>query len=115
MARRRRPGPLYDLFGEIPVSLDELLAWMLAVPGIPPDSPRFGHYVRGYQVIGKIQAAKLAGTFDQIVSEPDTPAPIRLQAAKSFTPWALAAVRRPPSSVAIGRPSTFARSKYTAS
>ncbi len=44
MARHR--GPPYDLFGEIPVSLDELLAWMLAVPGIPPTSPREPIYKR---------------------------------------------------------------------
>lgn len=56
----RRSGPPYDLFGEIPVSLDELLAWMLSVPRIPPNSPRFGYYVRGYDVIGKIRAAKAA-------------------------------------------------------
>lgn len=37
------------------------------------------------------------------------PALVRLQAAKSFTPYVLAAVRRPPSSVAIGNRSTLAR------
>lgn len=106
MARRGHPGAPYDLFGEIPVTLDELLAWMLSVPGIPPTSPRFGHYVRGYDVIGKIRQAKASGTFEAILSESTDTAPARLQAAKSATPWALAAVRRPPSSVAIGSPST---------
>jgi len=63
------------------VSLEELLAWMLAVPGIPPSSPRFGRYVRCYRVIEKIQAAKLAGTLEQILAAPPAPAPYRLAAA----------------------------------
>lgn len=70
-----------DLFGEIPVSLDELLVWMLAVPGLAPTSPRFARYVCGWNVIDKIRAAKEAGTFDAIVSEPPAPAPYRLAAA----------------------------------
>ena len=70
-----------DLFGEIPVTLGELLAWMLAVPGIPPSSSRFGHYVRGYQVIEKIRAAKRVGTFHQVIEAADRPAPYRLAAA----------------------------------
>jgi hypothetical protein len=70
-----------DLFGEIPVTLDELLAWMLAVPGIPPTTRRFAYYVRGWNVIEKIRAAKVAGTFDEIVSARDTPAPHRLASA----------------------------------
>lgn len=53
---------------------------MLAVPGIPPTSSRFAHYVRGYQVVEKIQAAKRAGTFDATVAAPDTPGPARLAA-----------------------------------
>lgn len=70
-----------DLFGEIPVTLDELLAWMLAVPGLAPTSPRFAWYVRGWNVIDKIRAAKEAGTFDAIVSEPPPAPPYRLAAA----------------------------------
>lgn len=70
-----------DLFGEIPVTLDELLAWMLAVPGLAPTSPRFAWYVRGWNVIEKIRAAKEAGTFDAIVSAPAPAPPYRLGAA----------------------------------
>lgn len=70
-----------DLFGEIPVTLDELLAWMLAVPGIAPSSPRFWYYVRYYNVIGKIRAAKAAGELEAILAAPDAPAPYRLAAA----------------------------------
>ena len=72
-----------DLFGEIPVTLDELLAWMLAVPGIPPSSPRFAYYIRGYNVIEKIQAAKACGTFEDTISPPAAPPAFRLAAALS--------------------------------
>lgn len=84
---RRQPrqarGAPYDLFGEIPVTLAEVLQWMLAVPGIPPTSPRFGHYVRTYDVIGKIRAAKAAGTLDAQLHDQATPAslPHRLASA----------------------------------
>lgn len=75
-----QPAPR-DLFGEVPVSLGDVLAWMLAVPGIAPDSPRFAYYLRTYDVIGKIQAAKLAGTFEEITGAPPAPPPYRLAAA----------------------------------
>ncbi len=78
---RKRAGAAFDLFGEVPVTLSDVLAWMLAVPGIPPTSTRFGQYVRGYDVIGKIRQAKIAGTFDQVLDAPDRPAPYRLAAA----------------------------------
>jgi len=76
-------GDPYDLFGEIPVTLEELLAWMLAVPGIAPTSARFGPYVRGYDVVEKIRAAKRSGTLEAILAARDTPAaaPYRLGAA----------------------------------
>jgi hypothetical protein len=61
--------------------LDEVLAWMLAVPGIPPTSSRFGAYVCGYDVIGKIRQAKAAGTLEAVLNAPDRPAPFRLAAA----------------------------------
>jgi hypothetical protein len=70
-----------DLFGEIPVTLDELLAWMLAVPGIPPTSTRFVYYVRGWRVIDKIRAAKACGTLEEILDPAPAPPPYRLAAA----------------------------------
>ncbi len=66
-----------DLFGEIPVHLDEVLAWMLAVPGISPDSARFGPYVRDYNVPEKIRQAKASGTFEAAIAAP-RPLPARL-------------------------------------
>lgn len=62
-----------DLFGEVPVTLDEVSAWVLAVAGISPASWRFAWYVANWRVVEKIRAAKLAGTFDQAVAaRPDT-------------------------------------------
>lgn len=58
---------IYDLFGQIPVYLHYIEAWLWSVPRISPDSPRAPAYIRGYDVIGKIQAAKLRGDFDQVV------------------------------------------------
>ena len=57
-AGMNRRHHLEDLFGEIPVTLSDVLAWMLVVPGIPPTSPRFGYYVRNYNVIAKSRDAK---------------------------------------------------------
>jgi hypothetical protein len=44
-------------------------AWCLAVAGLPPDSWRRKYYVTYWNVVGKIQQAKAAGTFDQIVMQ----------------------------------------------
>ena len=67
--QRRHPGPPFDLFGEIPVTWSDVIAWCAAVPGIAPDSWRFGYYVRGWNVPEKIRQAKLAGTFESITAE----------------------------------------------
>lgn len=73
---------MLDLFGEVPITHDDIARWCEAVAGIPPDSPRFARYVRGYRVVDKVRAAKLAGTFDAILEErPRVPA--RLAAAFS--------------------------------
>ena len=58
-----------DLFGEIPVTVEELIAWCEAVPRISASSWRFAWYVRAWDVAEKIRQAKAAGTFDAIVSD----------------------------------------------
>lgn len=78
--------PAHDLVGEIPVTLDELLARMLAVPGIAPTSPRFGYHIRGWNVIEKIRAAKAASTFKELIGAPAPQVPARLAAAYVFPP-----------------------------
>lgn len=55
---RRRPHPVLDLFGEIPITWPEVAAWTLAVAGIAADSWRWGYYVRGWNVPEKIRQAR---------------------------------------------------------
>ncbi len=63
-----------DLFGEVPVTHEDVSRWLIAVPRLDPESPRAAYYVQAWDVPGKIRAAKLAGTFEAIVSDP-RPAP----------------------------------------
>ena len=59
--------PPYDLFGEIPVTWDEVDAWCLAVAKLQPDSWRRPYYIQYWRVIEKIQQAKAANTFRTII------------------------------------------------
>lgn len=85
MSRKSKPTPGADLFGVVPVSVDEVRAWLAAVPRIDPDGPRAADYVRSFRVVEKIQAAKVAGTFDAAVKDkgPHDGGPSRLAAALS--------------------------------
>lgn len=56
-----------DLFDSVPVTRADVYAWLLALPGLDPQSPRAAEYVRTFDVVGKIMLAKLAGTFDAAV------------------------------------------------
>lgn len=60
--------PLYDLFGEIPVSLDDVETWIDVVPGWPrtTSAARRANYARCWNVPDKIRAAKAAGYWQQI-------------------------------------------------
>lgn len=79
-----------DLFGEVPVSLDDVLLWMLAVPRLAPTSPRFPAYVRDYRVPEKIRAAKLAGTFEATVAIVLSPTPGAAESTPAAPPHRLA-------------------------
>ena len=59
---------VYDLFGEIIVTRADIAAWLVSVPRMDPNSPRAAQYVRGWDVVGKVRAAKLAGRFDAITA-----------------------------------------------
>ena len=52
---------VYDLFGEIPVTWDEVWLWVEMVAGLPRDSWRAANYVRWWNVPEKIRWAKLSG------------------------------------------------------
>lgn len=59
---------IYDLFGEIIITPADIAAWLINVPRIHPDSPRAAHYVRGWDVVGKVRAAKALGRFEAITA-----------------------------------------------
>lgn len=85
--KKSKISPGSDLFGVVPVSIDEVRAWLAAVPRIDPDGPRAAEYVRSYRVVEKIQAAKVAGTFDAAVNDkgPHYGGPSRLAAVFSIS------------------------------
>lgn len=63
MTRPRR-NPAVDLFGEVPVTQDEIRAWVALNSPVHLVARHFDNYVTRYGVADKIRAAKLAGTFD---------------------------------------------------
>lgn len=65
--------PVRDLFGQIPVTHQDVAAWLIAVPRIDPSSPRAAAYVRAYSVPEKIARAKENGTFEQLTAGPEIP------------------------------------------
>lgn len=54
---------LLDLFGDIPVSLEEIEIWLDTVPRFSRDSPRRKHYALYWNIPEKIKAAKRDGKF----------------------------------------------------
>lgn len=59
--------PGRDLFGEVPVSFEDVYAWLLAVANIDPESERAAAYVRDWGVVRRIVECKLKGTMESIV------------------------------------------------
>lgn len=57
-----------DLFGEVPVTREDVYAWLLAVVDIDPASKRAFGYVKSYRVVDKIIRAKINGTFEELVA-----------------------------------------------
>lgn len=60
--------PPYDLFGEIPVLLSDLEAWVAAMSPRYLNQRGYASYVRSYNVADKVRAAKAAGLFDEITN-----------------------------------------------
>ncbi len=74
--------PIFDLFGEIPVSESDVHAWVSATsPAYMSSDRSFQSYVKNYDVLSKIRRAKLAGDFDAIIAKPATAFHARLQLA----------------------------------
>lgn len=63
--------PIYDLFGEIPVSESDVHAWVEAIaPAYLSSERSFRSYVKNYDVPAKIRHAKLRGQFEQFTAKP---------------------------------------------
>lgn len=58
--------PLFDLFGEIPVTQADVELWLDVVPAIPRTSWRRDHYAASWNVPDKIRAWKAAGRWPEI-------------------------------------------------
>ena len=61
-------NPALDLFGEVPVTFEEVELWVDVVARLPRSSPRREYYKQHWDATGKVKAAKLAGTFDSTIS-----------------------------------------------
>lgn len=62
-------APIFDLFGEVPVTLDDLREWVASTSPVNLEERFFDNYVRRYNVADKVRAAKRTGDFDRITSE----------------------------------------------
>ncbi|SOE91888.1 hypothetical protein SAMN05414139_04571 [Burkholderia sp. D7] len=59
---------MFDLFGEVAVTHDDLYAWVEAVaPAFTSSTRSFELYVRGWDVVEKVRRAKLAGTYETTI------------------------------------------------
>ncbi len=72
-----------DLFGEIPVTWDEVWLWIEKVALIPRDSPRAEYYARTWNVPEKVRQAKQSGTFPLLTG---SLAQVKLSARRKKTP-----------------------------
>lgn len=59
---------VFDLFGEVVVTHDDVIAWCKAVPKIEPTSWRFNWYVKNWDVVNKIRWHKRKGLFEQAIN-----------------------------------------------
>jgi hypothetical protein len=72
----------YDLFGEIPVTEDDIYSWVAAVaPRWLSPERSYLHYVQSWDIAGKVRMAKLRGEFEAVTSRPLQPYHVRLAMA----------------------------------
>lgn len=65
-AKKSPPHPAIDLFGEVPVTVQDCEQWVAVVAPRWYGSRRMQYYMRDWDVPGKVARAKLAGSFDEI-------------------------------------------------
>lgn len=61
------PPMKQDLFNEVPVTWEEVRAWVRAVPKLDPDTAFAEYYIKAWNVPDKIRRAKMNGTYDELV------------------------------------------------
>lgn len=62
-ADKLRPRPR-DLFGQVPITQDDLENWVRAVaPNYAHSAWRMRHYIDAWNIAAKVRAAKIDGTF----------------------------------------------------
>jgi len=66
--KKQPRNPALDLFGEVPITWEEVYLWCERVPKIARDSWRLNYYLQNWNVPAKIRAAKLAGCFDAVIA-----------------------------------------------
>lgn len=78
MKKTKRPTrhPAADLFGEIPVTWSEVIAWAEAVGGVPASSWRLAWYLRWWNVPEKVAQAKRSGQLAAILQQSGHPYPV---------------------------------------
>jgi hypothetical protein len=71
-----------DLFGQVPISEQDLENWVCAVaPRWLTPERSYQNYLAAYSIADKVRAAKLAGTFESIIAAPNIPYHARLSLA----------------------------------
>jgi hypothetical protein len=70
--------PALDLFGEVQITHDDLFAWVASVSPVHLHERGYEHYLRRYDVAGKVARSKLAGTFDATTARRPPPYHARL-------------------------------------
>ena len=58
-----------DLFGEVPVSIRDVELWLDRIVNFRGGALRVGYYVLNWNVVEKIRAAKLAGTWEGLIDD----------------------------------------------
>jgi len=61
----------FDLFGEVPVTEDDVFLWVQAIsPRWLSPERSYRNYVRTWNVVDKIRTAKIRGDFESIIDRP---------------------------------------------
>lgn len=66
-ARKKQPNPALDLFGEVPVLVSDLHAWVFWAAPRWYGTRRMDYYIREWNIADKVRSAKLRGGFNEVL------------------------------------------------